>query len=238
MKLDTLLSLYPNTTDQEFIQLFFSKASTSILDSITVKTFLPKSTIISSSTSNDTIFILMKGKLTAREDHVSKLAFYFTEFHPIDIIGDYEFFAGVTNPFVSIISISEAECICIPIKEYEALLLENSEASFYRMKLLMHDMAVAASINRQYLFMDKIHRCMHQLVITYKKNIDKDKTQVLDIPREQLASRIGCSIRNCHRIIKQLVDSSYITIDKRKICITENQYQQMLDILHAYDIHI
>jgi CRP/FNR family cyclic AMP-dependent transcriptional regulator len=64
----------------------------------------------------------------------------------------------------------------------------------------------------------------------YRKHA-KNKTCTMQIKRQQIAEETGFSTKTVNRSIRKLSDNGLVTIDGRKIIISERQYNQLLELI-------
>lgn len=76
------------------------------------------------------MYILLKGRLEAVEEHVANIPYHFTEIRALDIVGDYEFFTEKQPRLVTLTMLEDSLCLVIPAAEYMTLAAERLPRSF------------------------------------------------------------------------------------------------------------
>lgn len=78
--------------------------------------------------------------------------------------------------------------------------LYNSDALLCRMQTLVRQLGNQTMSDRQYFHMDYETRCVSVLLQTQQPEEDSR----LLLTRDELAGKIGCSLRTCHRLVQHL----------------------------------
>lgn len=227
VNINELLEKYPYPKSQTFIRDFFSNIPKSYEQYLQNKNFSTNDIVISSYTSSKTVLFLMNGRFHAIEDKIQKLPYKFIDLYPVEIVGDYELFTHADYSYATIIAAEPSECIIMPANLYISWISKNANALFLRTQLLMQQLSTQTAANRQYFHMDYTTRCISTLLQECKVNECISSTWILSINREDLAGKIGCSLRTCHRIIQELVQKKMISILKGKILITQTQQAKL-----------
>ncbi len=84
---------YPFTLKQKsFLENFFKFAPPYIQTVLMLRSYKKDSRLVAAGDSCAHVYILLKGRLEAVEEHVANIPYHFTEIRALDIVGDYEFF--------------------------------------------------------------------------------------------------------------------------------------------------
>ena len=84
---------YPFTLKQKsFLENFFKFAPPYIQTVLMLRSYKKGSRLVAAGDSCAHVYILLKGRLEAVEEHVANIPYHFTEIRALDIVGDYEFF--------------------------------------------------------------------------------------------------------------------------------------------------
>lgn len=177
----------------------------------------------------DSIWILIDGNVTAIKEQISGDVYVFTEFTAPGFFGEMEGFAGESYLKATLVTTTECRFIIMPINNYLNWIRHDSEALFLRVHDMMSGVLDESANERTYLFLDGVHRLMIYLIQYYKKHV-KEKICIMEIKRQQIADEIGYSSKTVNRSIRKLLDNGLITIDGRKIVISEKQHQQLLEL--------
>lgn len=83
---------YPFTLKQKsFLENFFKFAPPYIQTVLMLRSYKKGSRLVAAGDSCAHVYILLKGRLEAVEEHVANIPYHFTEIRALDIVGDYEF---------------------------------------------------------------------------------------------------------------------------------------------------
>lgn len=83
---------YPFTLKQKsFLENFFKFAPPYIQTVLMLRSYKKGSRLVAAGDSCAHVYILLKGRLVAVEEHVANIPYHFTEIRALDIVGDYEF---------------------------------------------------------------------------------------------------------------------------------------------------
>lgn len=186
-----------------------------------LRRFAPDEVLISTAAVSDYVYILLRGTLCAMENRVQNLPFVFAKLYPGAIVGDYELFAQTEESYATILSLQKSVCLRIPADIYLAWISHSTVALLCRLQALVRQLGDQTMSDRKYFYMDYEARCISVLLQTQPAS-PSDGGRLL-LTREQLAGKIGCSLRTCHRLVQQLADEQLITLCRGKITLNDAQ---------------
>lgn len=210
-----------------FFESFVRYMPAGLIPYLHIKKYESYENLIYSNERSKVIFFLMKGTLYALEERIRSQSLIFTELHPVEIIGDFELFADMSDSYASVIAAGPCECLTIPSNIYYKWISGNSSALFYRIKKLIMLLGDQSAAQRQFFFMDYQTRCA--LILLQISLADKTGEMKLQITREQLSDRVGCSLRTCKRIISSFEREGLISIEHGKIKIDARQKMRLIE---------
>lgn len=216
---------------REFREKFFDRIPAEILPYLSVKQFLRGEIMISSAHRSEAVYFLMEGTVRAVDDRVQSLPYVFAELTPVEIMGDYELFSRMEGSYATIVAAADCRCIAMPADLYLQWILRDGEALFYRTSLLMNQLGGQAVASRQYFFLDYGPRCA-SVFLRYAAP-DAREIFVLRISRENLAARMGCSLRTCHRVVGELKKMGLVSVERGKIVADGAQREKLEAYLKA-----
>lgn len=216
---------YHLSKHRQFFRCFLERVPEDLASYLQLKRFQPGQQVISASTRSKSVYFLMRGKMYAVEERAQNQPYIFAELYPVEIVGDFEIFSEAEYSYASIVAADFCECISMPSDLYLKWISQDAQALFYRTKLLMKQLGNQMSAGRQFFFMDHKTRCV-SILFQYMMS-EEDKAVKLPVTREVLAGKIGCSLRTCQRIIKELEEEDMIEIMKGKILIRPDQRKRM-----------
>lgn len=226
---------YPFTLKQKnFLEDFFKFSPSYIQPVLMLRSYKKGSRLVSAGDSSAHVYILLKGRLEAVEEHVSDAPYHFTEIKALDIVGDYEFFTGKLMRLVTVTTLEDSLCLVIPAAEYMTWLRNDSHALFLRSRMIISQLVAQAQFQRQNLFSDNHTRMLYFLKeqITQAVNDNTNTGSVYPIrisfTRPEIAAHLGCSVRTVNRTVQELEAENRISLRKGKIYINEQQAKQLL----------
>ena len=226
---------YPFTLKQKnFLEDFFKFSPSYIQPVLMLRSYKKGSRLVAAGDSSAHVYILLKGRLEAVEEHVSDAPYHFTEIKALDIVGDYEFFTGKLMRLVTVTTLEDSLCLVIPAAEYMTWLRSDSHALFLRSRMIISQLVAQAQFQRQNLFSDNHTRMRYFLKeqITQAVNDNTNTGSVYPIrisfTRPEIAAHLGCSVRTVNRTVQELEAENRISLRKGKIYINEQQAKQLL----------
>ena len=226
---------YPFTLKQKnCLEDFFKFSPSYIQPVLMLRSYKKGSRLVAAGDSSAHVYILLKGRLEAVEEHVSDAPYHFTEIKALDIVGDYEFFTGKLMRLVTVTTLEDSLCLVIPAAEYMTWLRSDSHALFLRSRMIISQLVAQAQFQRQNLFSDNHTRMLYFLKeqITQAVNDNTNTGSVYPIrisfTRPEIAAHLGCSVRTVNRTVQELEAENRISLRKGKIYINEQQAKQLL----------
>ena len=226
---------YPFTLKQKnFLEDFFKFSPSYIQPVLMLRSYKKGSRLVAAGDSSAHVYILLKGRLEAVEEHVSDAPYHFTEIKALDIVGDYEFFTGKLMRLVTVTTLEDSLCLVIPAAEYMTWLRSDSHALFLRSRMIISQLVAQAQFQRQNLFSDNHTRMLYFLneQITQAVNDNTNTGSVYPIrisfTRPEIAAHLGCSVRTVNRTVQELEAENRISLRKGKIYINKQQAKQLL----------
>ena len=181
------------------------------------------------------MYILLKGRLEAVEEHVANIPYHFTEIRALDIVGDYEFFTEKQPRLVTLATLEDSLCLVIPAIEYMTWLRKDPHALFLRSRMIISQLVVQAQFQRQNLFADNRTR----MLVFLKEQVTQavnDNTHIESNAGNAKSKSIlsypyplhqtgdcrtpWCSVRTVNRTVQELAEENMIYLNKG-----ENLYQ-------------
>lgn len=235
---------YPFTLKQKnFLEDFFKFAPPYIQPVLMLRSYKKGSRLVAAGDSCALVYILLKGRLEAVEEHVADAPYHFTEIRALDVVGDYEFFTEKQPRLVTLTTLEDSLCLVIPAAEYMAWLQSDSHALFLRSRMIISQLVAQAQFQRQNLFSDNRTR----MLVFLKEQVTQavngrshdengtGNTKVksvypIRIPftRPEIATHLGCSVRTVNRTVQELAEENVIYLNKGKIFISEQQSKKLL----------
>ncbi len=184
-------------------------------------------TLIEAGAKCSNIYIILSGKVTGIEWPMKERPYFFKDYGPGDFFGEIEYFAGLSNYRISVLTVTRCQVLVIPVSFYMEWLRNDVDALYLRTKVNMSRLISQTADARKYLFIEGKERLMMHLIRKYEQKQPLKKVVELKQIRNQLSEEIGFSVKTLNRNIKKLREEDYIQIQKGKIVITEEGYLRM-----------
>lgn len=211
----------------DFAAAFFAGAPSSLLFGLSLKTYPKNHVLISTDDGCAHVYLLLSGRLQAIEEYVPGEPYRFTELLPLEIVGDFELFTRCAGRMITLTTLERSEFLVIPAADYLAWIQNDANALFIRMQMLIRQMVSQTKFERQNLFLDNRSRLTHLLCTEYGHRKSGSEICLIEYTRQELSTRIGCSVRTVNRLIKALSDEGYIRLRRGKIRFGQEQYLRM-----------
>ncbi|WP_315079858.1 Crp/Fnr family transcriptional regulator [uncultured Clostridium sp.] len=191
--------------------------------------FAPKSLIISRGEFPKYIYFIYSGTAIGIRDYEDGNEY---EYFQIDKengnIGLLEVLARKEQYIATIMCITDVKAIRIEA-DYIYDLIMSDITMLRRCTVLLADDLYMRSGNDGILYYLKgLNRVRYYLVNYYDKHKKEGERVIFYGEYQEIANKIGISIRTVGRSIKKLKDAGEISSNNKKIVITETQYQTML----------
>ena len=233
MKIPAPISARLNAQQLDFCNAFFSKSPESLISSLMLKTYKKNHILISSDDSCSYVYILLKGRLQAIEEHVTNEPYRFTELSAIEIVGDFELFTKTSSRIVTLMTLESSLCLAIPASTYLDWIRHDANALFIRTQMLILQLVSQTKFDRQNFFLDNRMRLLHFLYNECSQQNSADFPIRISYTRPEISNKLGCSIRTINRLVMALSDEKIIDINHGKIQVNLKQYQFIESQIHT-----
>lgn len=195
--------------------------------------FAPKSLIVSRGEFPKYIYFIYSGTAIGIRDYEDGNEYnYFQIDKENGNIGLLEVLARKEQYIATIMCITEVKAIRIESDYIYDLIMSDITMLRRCTVLLANDLYMRSGNDGILYYLKGSNRVRYYLVNYYDKHKKEGKRVVLYEKYQEIANKIGISIRTVGRSIKQLKDAGEISSNNKKIVITENQYQIMLNNIY------
>ena len=212
---------------QTYMEMLFQNCTEEVKYYMRVIEVAENETLIKAGERCSNIYIILSGKVTGIEWPMNERPYYFKDYGPGDFFGEIEFFADLTNYRIGVITATKCRVLVIPVAPYMDWLCSDVDALYLRTKENMSRLISQTADARKYLFIEGRERLMMHLIRKYEHKQPVKKVLELRESRDQLSEEIGFSVKTLNRNIKKLKEMNLINIQKGKILITEEGYQEI-----------
>ena len=212
---------------QTYMEMLFQNCTEEVKYYMRVIEVAENETLIKAGERCSNIYIIITAKVTGNERPMNERPYYFKDYGPGDFFGEIEFFADLTNYRIGVITATKCRVLVIPVAPYMDWLCSDVDALYLRTKENMSRLISQTADARKYLFIEGRERLMMHLIRKYEQKQPVKKVLELRESRDQLSEEIGFSVKTLNRNIKKLKEMNLINIQKGKILITEEGYQEI-----------
>ncbi len=212
---------------QTYMEMLFQNCTEEVKYYMRVMEVGEDKTLIEAGEKCSNIYIILSGKVTGIEWPMHGKPYYFKDYGPGDFFGEIEYFAGLLNYRISVVTATKCSVLVVPTVYYMEWLRNDVEALYMRTKENMRRLISQTADARKYLFIDGRERLMMHLIRKYEQKQPVKKVLELKQSRDQLSEEIGFSVKTLNRNIKKLREIGLIDIQRGKIVVTEEGYLRM-----------
>lgn len=189
-------------------------------------------TFIQAGTPCEAVYIILNGRASGTDFQVSGNVYRFREYCAGEVLGDFELFSEFPEYRVTVCAATDCELAVIPSSIYLAWMQSDIHALFMRTRSLMKTLTSEASDGRKYLFLNCKDRLIIYLAEAYEKREgNADGQWKLQKTQPELADRIGFNVRTLQRNLYSLEEMGFISLEKGKIHISQQQYGKLKQYL-------
>lgn len=215
-----------NQEQFKYINDFFKDCPEEIMQTVQYVKISEGQAILQEGMPCNYVWVVIEGELNGTDIQLPGNVYSFYEHSGINIIGDYEPFAGLAEFQKTIYAVTVCKAFRIPSSIYMNWMRHDHNALFMRAQALAQTLAKEISNERKYLLMNAKDRLILYLLKVYDKwecggNCILKKTQ------SQLAQNVGMNIRTVQRSIKRLEEEEFLTCHSGKIHISRQQYEKL-----------
>ncbi len=205
---------------------FFDKIDSSDYHLFEIVSFSMGTEFIKEKSLIDGAYFLMEGNCAVVKTTLEGNFVKTFSFEAFDFIGFYEFVAKIPRYLSSVIC--NTNCVLIKIKKTNLSELFAKYPSLERHILVKVIERCYARIEWHILMGNKPikERLMNYLYVQIPTNFFVYNQKFINIEsRAEIANAIGCEIRSLSRVLNQLKEEGYISVEHKMITINKNQYK-------------
>ena len=227
MKLPERLSKTLTKKQLSFLQDFFLNAPEDFLSCVIPKVYPGNHALVMADDTCSYVYILLKGRLQAVEEHVADEPDHFTEIEAPEIVGDFELFTSSSSRMITLTTLEKSQCLIIPANQYLAWIKRDANALFIRTRMVIRQLSSQAIADRQNFFFDNRTRLLHFLYNQCEHQTTPHFPLRLACTRPEIAGRLGCSVRTVNRVVENLCEEGLLHLERGKLLLHEEQYLQL-----------
>ena len=176
----------------------------------------------------DTVYFLLKGKVTGEASTPQGRAYSFMDFSQMCVLGDYEMFYDYAEYIVSIRAEQNCCLLKLPRDHYVSWIKQDVSALYLRTNNILSVLTFERSVDREYLQKNSRERLCLLLVRFYETGAkDAGGSYTVQYTQGELADKIGVNLRSVQRSIAALEQEQLVQLKKGKMVISREQYEKL-----------
>lgn len=212
----------------EYLNELFKYVPDIIVKAISYKEIQKEQYILYAGAPCDTVYIILSGSVVGLDHQKKGHVYYFMDLTQMYIVGDFEVFGDIPEYSVSICATEDCKLLTVPSAYYLQWIQHDENALFLRIKNIMATLTLEKKKEREYMFMNCRERLMSYLLSSYEsEKPDGSGNYKVTKTQSELANRIGFNIRSVQRQIAALEKEELISIENRKITISQAQFLKL-----------
>ena len=218
-------SLFYNRIINEEAKRFIEKIPIEIKSKCKIRVVDKGKIVVLKGNDIENIYVSCQGKMQVRNEFENGFVYSFASINPIAYIGVMEIMANKQN-YSSTLQTS-TECIILEIPKWDFIewITNDQELTLEVLHFVSKSMYEQSLKTGEGLAYPSI--C---ILITYLMNVfeneDKD-IAILEKTREEIGSILGFSIRTINRNLKILKEENLISVNRKSISITREQFNRL-----------
>jgi len=217
--------------DRQLLLNLFENAPAYITECSVIKTLLPGQTLITTDQKADRIFIHITGQLLGIDTFEPDIIYNFMEFHPVNIIGEFEAFSNKRNYQINISIKSKSILIVITMKDFLNWMQCDIKALNIITRLLALKLSSESKVARGNLFLISYDRLLIY-IYNYCTNSNNDgQIIIINKKRSELADEVAFCEKTINRAVNKLVSDGFISSGRNSIKISPNQFSLIKETL-------
>ena len=173
----------------------------------------------------ENVYVSCQGKMQVRNEFENGFVYSFASINPIAYIGVMEIMANKQNYSSTLQTSTECIILEIPKSDFIEWITSDQELTLEVLHFVSKSMYEQSLKTGEVLAYPAI--C---ILITYLMNVfeseDKD-IAILEKTREEIGSILGFSIRTINRNLKILKEENLISVNRKSISITKEQFNRL-----------
>ncbi len=215
-----------------FLDAFFAGCDEHFFSGVSLRTLPANRTLIGTDDAACAyVYILLKGRLQAIEERVGDEPYRFAELSAFEIVGDFELFTKADSRIITLTTLTSSLVLSIPAADYITWIRQDANALFIRTQILIRQLVAQTQFERQNFFLDNRTRLLYFLL--GECNAATEFPFRIHFTRQEISSKLGCSIRTTNRVIASLQNDGLFTLKHGKIWISDAQSRKIQQLLQG-----
>lgn len=218
-------SLFYNRIRNKDAKKFIEKIPSNIKLKCKIRIIEKGKIVVLKGNDIENVYVSCQGKMQVRNEFENGFVYSFASINPIAYIGVMEIMANKQNYSSTLQTSTECIILEIPKRDFIEWITSDQELTLEVLHFVSKSMYEQSLKTGEVLAYPAI--C---ILITYLMNVfeseDKD-IAILEKTREEIGSILGFSIRTINRNLKILKEENLISVNRKSISITKEQFNRL-----------
>lgn len=222
-------SLLYKQIENEKVKAFIEKIPVNIKQKCKLEKIEKGKLLVLKGNNIEKIYIHFQGKMQVKNEFENGFVYSFANIKPIAYIGAMEIMAN-QNTYSSTLQ-TTTECIILkmPKEDFKNWIKTDHQFTLEVLHFVSKSMYEQSLKTGEVLAYPAICILTNYLINVFE-NEDKDVV-FLEKTREEIASILGFSVRTINRNLKELKEENLITVNRKGISITKEQFDKLINKL-------
>jgi CRP/FNR family transcriptional regulator, cyclic AMP receptor protein len=182
----------------------------------TTREFRPRTVLMSEGDDADNLYLILEGRVRAYVSDADGREAVLSVMGPGEYFGELAFDEGPRS--ASVITLETCRMLVVPREDFVDFVKRNPTFAFNFINRLIGRIRALTNNVRSLALMDAYGRVARLLL---ESSVTENGVQVIPekMTQAEIASRVGCSREMVSRILKDLVQGAYITIEPERMVI-------------------
>lgn len=224
-------SLLYKQLENEQAKAFIEKIPENIKDRCKLKKIEKGKLLVLKGNNIENIYIHFQGKMQVKNEFENGFVYSFANIKPIAYIGAMEIMANKKTYSSTLQTTTECIILKMPKSDFKNWINIDQKFTLEVLHFVSKSMYEQSLKTGEVLAYPAICILTNYLINVFE-NEDKDVV-FLEKTREEIASILGFSVRTINRNLKELKDENLITVNRKGISITKEQFDKLTNKLES-----
>ncbi len=224
-------SLLYKQLENEQAKAFMEKIPENIKDRCKLKKIEKGKLLVLKGNNIENIYIHFQGKMQVKNEFENGFVYSFANIKPIAYIGAMEIMANKKTYSSTLQTTTECIILKMPKSDFKNWINIDQKFTLEVLHFVSKSMYEQSLKTGEVLAYPAICILTNYLINVFE-NEDKDVV-FLEKTREEIASILGFSVRTINRNLKELKDENLITVNRKGISITKEQFDKLINKLES-----
>jgi len=216
----------------EQFEEYFKSAPLWLFDALQIDDMKEGEVFVREGEPADTIFFIGRGIIEAIDYRIYGTPYDYMQFDRLYAFGGMEFLMDLNVYMTTLRTITSCAVVKLSRAKFEKWMYSDIRALKYEAKLVGEYLLKEGRNSRIYLFLQGSDRLAMLLVDRFER-YSKSGMLYVKGNRQNLADATGLCVKSISRSVKKFLEEDLITKEGNKIVITQEQYQQLKNIVSA-----